>query len=211
MSLRYLLWELAGLFEEENDRDMSEESLLYFLETLCDWNVRWLKKHPNAPRLYDEARAGRIVYKVPEQMEDGTQVGNTIFRKGEHFRDIPAIMENGGGDCDNLACWRVAELRVDGYKDIHPYITNRERPEGGRTYHCIVWWPTPKPKGSTEDPSLICGMGGPGYAAEREEELRKNTERAQEKVGRIKRGIALGIISPAAVKAAMAKRAKGKL
>jgi hypothetical protein len=40
-------------------------------------------------------------------------------------------------------------------------------------YHAIVQWPD----GSSEDPSLILGMGGASRADDRREEIRKNAER----------------------------------
>lgn len=203
MSLRFILMEFGGLFEDENDREVSEDSLLMLLGMLSQWNYQWLKRNPKTPRLYESG----VVYKLPEQLDDGTTVGNVVYRRGEHFRDVPAILENGGGDCDNLACWRVAELWVAGHRGVLPYITNRERPGGGRTYHALVYWPTPKPKGSTEDPSLLLGMGGWEHEPEREAERQKNRERVELKKKSIMRGIRLGMISPEAVRQAMAKKA----
>jgi hypothetical protein len=92
-----------------------------------------------------------------------------LARGVEIFRDIPRIIENGGGDCDNLAGWRAAELAIEGV-NARPYMTNRK--EGGRTiYHALTIWPD----GSSEDPSRILGM--PCAAGERREECRKNWER----------------------------------
>ncbi len=74
-------------------------------------------------------------------------------------------------NCDNLACFRVAELRCGGIEAV-PYIIWRETGRG-TTYHALLRWPD----GSSEDPSLILGMGGAAREADRTEEKRKNRER----------------------------------
>ena len=83
-------------------------------------------------------------------------------------------------NCDGLACYRAAELRQAGIQ-ARPYMTSRERFGGGTTYHALVLWP---PFGNvnyvtSEDPSLLLGMGGPERAADRAEENRKNQERCE--------------------------------
>ena len=76
------------------------------------------------------------------------------IEKGEQFRDIPTIIEDKFGDCDCLACWRVAELQDIGIA-ARPYI--KWRREGDRwIYHAVVWLPN----GKIEDPSMALGMGG---------------------------------------------------
>ena len=75
-------------------------------------------------------------------------------------------------NCDNVASWRAAELRELGV-NAKPYITWRQRPDGGTTYHVIVRYED----GSSEDPSLLLGMGSPGREADRQEEERKLGER----------------------------------
>ena len=75
-------------------------------------------------------------------------------------------------NCDNVCAWRAAELRQSGIHAM-PYITHRQRQDGGTTYHAIVRWPD----GSSEDPSLLLGMGGPDREMDRAEERRKNVER----------------------------------
>jgi hypothetical protein len=76
-------------------------------------------------------------------------------------------------NCDNVASWRAAELRELGI-NARPYITWRQRADGGYTYHVIVWYPD----GTHEDSSLLLGMGGAERAADRAEEERKLGERA---------------------------------
>ena len=168
--LEYILYDLS-LFETEDERYWSEKCTLAGLEflTLCD--QRYLAAHPDTPLLY---KAG-VEYKLPAQMEDRNK---PVAFRGEHFRDIGRILENGGGDCDNLACWRAAEIRFHLGVAAEPYITKKERPGGGTTYHVIVRWPD----GSSEDPSLLLGMGGEKRAADRANEVRKLRERQGEEI-----------------------------
>lgn len=81
-------------------------------------------------------------------------------------------------NCDNVACWRVAELRQAGIP-ARPYMTNRTRPDGGTTYHALVLWPPIPgvPYETSEDPSLLLGMGGPSRKPDRDLEIQKNQER----------------------------------
>lgn len=197
--LRYILFDTT-LFDQHDDKDVHEarKDLMWILEALTQRNQNYLKQHPNTPRLYESG----VKYEVPKQFEGECEevsilrraLGSSARKRGvadvldtiqmvlggERFRDIGRIIENGAGDCDNLACWRVAELRQAGIK-ARPYMTNRQRPDGGITYHALVLWP---PFGSvnyetTEDPSLLLGMGGESRFLERDEEIRKNAERSE--------------------------------
>jgi hypothetical protein len=109
---------------------------------------------------------------APADVQGALKTLSDLTGGGEHFREIPRIIEHGGGDCDNVASWRAAELRELGV-NAKPYITWRQRPDGGMTYHVICRLPD----GSSEDPSLLLGMGGEARRADREEEERKLGER----------------------------------
>ncbi len=190
--LRHILFDLS-LFEGEGDRAESQKGLLWMLEGLTRWNEIYLKAHPETPLLYQSG----VKYALPEQMQTGDvsqlAIITSALRKagvsnpdvdsaiddirgmigGECFRDIPRIIANGGGDCDNFACWRAAELRNMGIP-VKPFITWRRRADGGMTYHALVIWES---DGGSEDPSLLLGMGGPSREADRQEERRKLAER----------------------------------
>lgn len=181
-----------SLFSSEAERANSQKRVLVLLEALVNCNRYWLWQHPETPRIYE----ANIEYKMPAQVEkeDLPEVSKVrewlkssnapadvqsafgvlsdMCGGGEHFREIPRIIENGGGDCDNVASWRCAELRELGVW-AKPYITWRHRADGGTTYHVIVLWPD----GTSEDPSLLLGMGGEAKRVEREEEERKLGER----------------------------------
>jgi hypothetical protein len=139
------------LFRDADDRPRSQEALLWMLEALCKINEGHLAAKPYPP-LYE---AG-----VRYEREPGT----------EHWLDVPSILEAGAGDCEDLACWRVAELRRQG---VHagPYVRYRKR-DGVLHYHALVmhyrrafrrgkdgrpierWVPD-----RIEDPSRKLGMG----------------------------------------------------
>lgn len=210
--LRFILID-STMFEAGDDNMGTQKNIMWAIEFLVQRNAEYLKQRPNTRRLY---RSG-VKYMSPQQfLGDVNEVavlkaalGKTADQPsvqraletvqdvlgGERFRDIGRIIENGGGDCDNLAAWRAAELRQCGIK-ADPYMTNRKRMDGGVTYHALVLWPSLRDlvrdgllteesiRGrsdadfqTTEDPSLLLGMGGESRKADRAEEIRKNQER----------------------------------
>ena len=183
-----IIWE-AGLFSGTS-REESEEVILKLLAVLVDQDCKYLRRHPELPRLYDSG----VEYALPEQMtknpdpeklervvtylkeamgvdEETIEIVLSVLGGCEVFRDVEAILKKKRVDCDNLAAYRSAELRLGGVEAV-PYIVWRETPKG-TTYHALVRWPD----GTSEDPSLILGMGGESKAKERAEERRKNKER----------------------------------
>jgi len=189
--LRHVLFDMS-LFADEAERENSQKRVLWLLEALTCCNQLYLQQHPETPLIYHSG----IKYTQPAQFEktnvpevatirdyltskgapqrvlDALDALYNIVGGGEIFREIPRIIQNGGGDCDNVASWRCAELRELGINAC-PFITWRERSDGGMTYHVIVRWPD----GSSEDPSLLLGMGGAARARDRAEEERKLAER----------------------------------
>lgn len=159
------------LFASEEDHLRSQRALLWLLEALCRIDRELLQQRPYPP-LYD---AG-----VRYIREDGS----------EEWLDVPHVLAAGGGDCEDLACWRVAEIREAG-GTARPYVRYRLI-EGRFHYHVLVQHyqrrtrrtaddrvvsrlvPTKK-----EDPSRRLGMGprtapkplkrAPGQLARREE------------------------------------------
>ncbi len=189
--LRYILFDTC-LFGSESAPDDSRQDLLFALEALTQLDQSYLKTHPGTPLLYNSG----VVYERPGQFIGECEEVQTLKKAlgwkttnpkiagalstvqqvlgGERFRDIGRILEKGAVDCDNLACWRAAELRQNGIK-ASPYITWRPRLDGGVTYHVLVRWPD----GTTEDPSLLLGMGGEARRADRDKEIAKNAQRTQ--------------------------------
>lgn len=134
MNLIQLKLELFS--RSETDRARSRKGLLWLLEALTQVNLQWLKTHKDTPLLYGSG----VVYK-PE-------------RNTEIWQDIPTIIKAGFGDCEDLACWRAAELKYAGIA-ARPYIKWRLLPNKKTwMYHAVVRLPNTK----IEDPSLALGM-----------------------------------------------------
>lgn len=109
--------------------------LLYYAMTAT--NCYWLATHPSAPMLL---RSG-VTY-ARETALDGP---------AEVLRDIPSIIRDGWGDCDDLACWAAAELTVRGRIKAWPTLV----PGGAAArWHVVV----KDAQGRLHDPSAALGM-----------------------------------------------------
>jgi hypothetical protein len=96
--------------------------------------------HP-VPLLYSSG----VVY----QREDGT----------EDWQDIYTTLEKKWGDCEDLAFWRTAELRVVFRRPASPFLTFRRDPDTG-SFHFHALLIAKGPGGwRLEDPSRKLGMG----------------------------------------------------
>lgn len=106
------------------------------LDALVNIDLIYLKTH-NCPELY----------------KSGVRYEREPVGKVEEFAAVPVVMSRGWGDCDDLACWRVAELRANGELGAKVRILWRKKPTG-RLYHIVVR----RENGDVEDPSLLLGM-----------------------------------------------------
>ena len=135
--LRSITFEVQ-LFIGDGDTRRSRKAMLWLLQGLVGVNRTWLGQYPGTPPLYDT----KIVY----EREVNT----------ESWRDIPTLLTKGVGDCEDLACYRIAELNHWGI-GARPYIKWRKNPQGkGLMYHAVVL----RPDGAIEDPSKALGMAG---------------------------------------------------
>lgn len=101
-------------------------------------NEAWLRSHPNTPRLYE---SGVRYRREPPGREE--------------WEPIPIVLQKRHGDCEDLASWRAAELRVSGEDEgarVHVYQS------APTTWHVVV----KRGDGSIEDPSRKLGMRGRG-------------------------------------------------
>lgn len=124
-----------------NDLDRSRLSITAMMYGLSLANRIWLEHYPKTPALYDSS----VIYRA----EKGTEI----------WRGIPVVLQHGCGDCEDLACWRIAELWKQGVQAM-PWITWRkseDRALSGTIYHALVRWPD----GRIEDPSRALGMRHP--------------------------------------------------
>lgn len=130
----------VSVSDDEGSRDRVLRILLWALVKL---NREYLRMNPGTPSLYKSG-----VRYIREK--EGEEIWPTI---GE-------VIRAGGGDCEDLACWRVAELLERGVPARPAWRHRKVRmPSGqlGTLYHILVFIPG---KGF-EDPSRACGMGGP--------------------------------------------------
>ena len=88
------------------DTPSREAVLRLMMEALIAANVAFLRRHPETPRLYESG--------VRYEEEPGTQ---------DDWNDIPETLSLGVGDCEDLAAWRIAELRVSGEQAAMPRVS----------------------------------------------------------------------------------------
>lgn len=72
-------------------------------------------------------------------------------RGGEDWQTADRVLARMAGDCEDLAAWRAAELRV--YGGEHAIATVKRT--GPRMWHAVVL----RADGSIDDPSRALGMG----------------------------------------------------
>jgi hypothetical protein len=116
--------------------------LQFLLEALTMADVAFLLDNPGTPDLY----ASGVRY---EQEPDGR----------DEWQDIPDTLARRTGDCEDLACWRVAELRVrygepNATRAITVATVLDSRGQPVTLYHITVQ----RQDGRTEDPSRELGM-----------------------------------------------------
>ena len=108
-----------------------------FFEAQVRVNSAYLLASPDVPNLYD----ARVRYQregLPEQ-----------------WKDIPTILRDGYDDCEGLACWLAAELRVRGGVDTAMVHLTRGR-RNPNLLHAIVI--DGENRRRRWDPSRVLGM-----------------------------------------------------
>lgn len=126
---------LLDLFKSKAQEAESHEALKVLLQAVTINDVLYLQTHPNTPKLYD---SGVFYREEPGGCED--------------WQDIPTSLRRGRCDCDDVACWRAAELIVQGVPASADFEIQRSR-DGKVLYHIIT-----RTAHGTEDPSYILGM-----------------------------------------------------
>ena len=119
------------------------------LDVLTHLDALTLANNPNIPPLYASgvryARESRLIGEGRE-VPALDPVSGTVE---ERFNHLSRVLEIGAGDCDDLACWRAAELQV------RAGIPARAVPVRSDTgWHVVVRLPD----GSIDDPSARLGM-----------------------------------------------------
>lgn len=116
----------------------SEKVFHRLLETMVEINLEFLAcSKKRIPKLYESG----VVYR---REPPGSEI----------FKIIPCVLRDGFGDCEDLATWRVAELRFQGEKNTQVMIKKWLVGEFIQ-FHILVR----RENGQDEDPSRILGMG----------------------------------------------------
>jgi hypothetical protein len=119
--------------------EKAPRALAFMLDTLTRWNAELMRVQPVPPLYQSGARYQRENY---------------TGLHPEDWRDCLQVIRSGGGDCEDLAAYRAAELRVSGDQNAKCMFIERARPDGGRLFHIVVQ----RGDGSLEDPSRVLGM-----------------------------------------------------
>jgi hypothetical protein len=124
-------------------------ALCLLLRAFTDWNVYTMRRARDrgvpAPPLYAAARAGLVRYIE----EDYTST------HPEDWLDWREVLRQGGGDCEDLAAYRAAELQLQG-EHAQAMFHRRVMSNGSTMIHIIVQ----RGNGRLEDPSRLLGMPG---------------------------------------------------
>lgn len=115
--------------------------LATFFEAQTRVNMAYLLAYPKTPALY---RAG-VRYR-----REGTP---------EKWKDIPTILRDGHDDCEGLACWLAAELRVRRNLEtarVHLITQEQGSADTGAVLHAIVVDAANRRR--RWDPSKVLGM-----------------------------------------------------
>lgn len=93
--------------------------------------------------------------KIPPLYLAGVRyVGAGDDEADDSWDDVLTVLERGWGDCEDLAAWRIAELRVRHRIAAAPAFVFTEDDRGTQRFHVLVRWPN----GFLEDPSRALGM-----------------------------------------------------
>lgn len=111
--------------------------LTHLTEALTRMNVEHLWRQPQTPALY----ASGVRY----AREPSGQ---------ERWAMVPLVLQRGLGDCEDLACWRAAELRLGGDQGARVVSSAQQLSATRRLFHVLV----ERGDGRLEDPSRRLGM-----------------------------------------------------
>lgn len=125
------------LFNGPEQRELSRQTLGVMLDLMTKIDVLFLLAHPETPSIY---QSGVRYMEEPPGQED--------------WQDIPTCIKMGIADCEDLACWRAAELIVRHRIPAKAVWRAFPRQDGSTLFHILVQYPN----GRLEDPSRILGM-----------------------------------------------------
>ncbi|MCC7383921.1 MAG: hypothetical protein IT384_18910 [Deltaproteobacteria bacterium] len=124
----------GGLLETVGPKETARV-LVMLLRALVECNLDYLRKHPRTPHPYE---AG-----IRYEREHGSEI----------WKSIPKILQDGGGDCEDLSAYLAAYLSFHGVKPVRLAVRWRAITNRSRLYHVLVKGPE-----GYEDPSKKLGM-----------------------------------------------------
>jgi len=148
---RFAIWSVGGESDAETI-DLARRALFHLCLGLCridhDLLVSDRKRtFPKIPPLY---KAG-IRYHDDSHLDCWK---GTCRIQEDDWQDIRTCLDKKYADCEDLSCWRCAELWLEGINALpFPVLQNGEKNEA-QLWHIQVLWPN----GYIEDPSVILGM-----------------------------------------------------
>lgn len=146
MAMRPIIFNLRMFVDRGDVQDYrySQECLQWLLEGLINCNRAYLRIYPDTPSMYKTG--------VRYARERGT----------EDWSGIRCMLKTLRGDCEDLSCWRIAELRERHREPARPNLKFKNK-DGFWLYHIQVvryketspdvWVPS-----HIEDPSRLLGM-----------------------------------------------------
>jgi hypothetical protein len=132
-----VILDLASVDMKKNP-ELAYRSISRLLGSLTAINADYLAENPQFPLMYFSG----VKYRHDKD--------------ADYWRDAARIREIGFGDCDNLSCWRAAELQVRFNINAIPVFMHRVKPDGTDLFHIVVQYPNL----IVEDPSVALGMRG---------------------------------------------------
>ena len=124
--------------EHPNGVEMALRAMGHLLTALVAIDEDFLRAFPGTPRLYQSG----VVYDRMQAEVDACG--------DDAWADIPHILAARAGDCEDLACWRVAELRVVDGLDATVAVLFQPGGDGvtrpKHLYHILVRWPEGLPR-----------------------------------------------------------------
>lgn len=116
---------------------LTQGLLGHLTEALTQIDVELLRTQPRPTSLYD---SGVRYAREPSG--------------AERWASVPLVLARGAGDCEDLACWRAAELRLRGDAAARVVSTAQQLSATRRLFHVLVR----HGDGRLEDPSRRLGM-----------------------------------------------------
>lgn len=138
------------------ERQRSQKALLWLMEGLCRINQDIIKTQKKLGKPVPLMYGADIHYQREDGREWWKQGTDLESQPTELWQDIYTTIARKGGDCEDLACWRIAELRETYNRAAKPLVTYRFA-EGAYHFHALLW--VKGPSGwRKEDPSAKLGM-----------------------------------------------------